>query len=223
MLGKLIKPLLAVLLVSLLFSACTKKPKIDLSGLRESPAGSGALRVSTGADQFGGQGFEILDGSEPLFSEFQTGDSGGALAGGALGAEGWDDLAKPLATGADGDGFLQDSRAWNDVVYFAYDRSEVLPSERYKLDALAQNLLDAPEQGLVIEGHCDERGSDEYNRALSERRALSVREYLGNLGVSIERMQTISYGEDRPVVPDARSESEHQKNRRAQFLLGKRK
>ncbi|NMA42967.1 MAG: OmpA family protein [Oligosphaeraceae bacterium] len=219
MLGKLIKPLLAVLLVSLFFTACTKKPKIDLSGLRESPAGSSALR--SGTDQFGGQGFEIVDGSEPLFGEFKAGDANGA--GAVLSGEGWGDLGQPLAAAAGGDGFLLDSQPWNEVVYFAYDRSEVSPSERYKLDALAQVLLAAPEKALIIEGHCDERGSDEYNRALSERRALSVREYLSNLGVAIDRMQTISYGEDRPVVPDARNEADHQKNRRAQFLLGKRR
>ncbi|NLZ62585.1 MAG: OmpA family protein, partial [Lentisphaerae bacterium] len=69
----------------------------------------------------------------------------------------------------------------------------------------------------------DERGSDEYNRGLSERRALSVWEYLQTLGVAGDRMKTVSYGEDRPVVANATSESEHQQNRRAEFLLGTKK
>ena len=72
----------------------------------------------------------------------------------------------------------------------------------------------------MIEGHCDERGSDEYNRSLSERRSLAVKDYLASLGVNAARMRTVSYGEDRPDVPNARTEQEHQLNRRAQFLVG---
>ena len=74
----------------------------------------------------------------------------------------------------------------------------------------------------MIEGHCDDRGSDEYNRALSERRSLAVRDYLVTLGIAAERMHTVSYGEDRPAVADAVTEADHQLNRRAEFLIGTR-
>ncbi|MFA6931900.1 MAG: OmpA family protein [Lentisphaeria bacterium] len=214
MFGNFVKVLVMTSVISLIFSGCTKKPKIDLSGLRESPAGGSALRgsgVDSGLD-FTGQGFSSTDGMEPQFPTL-NGDSGSAAAGD------WAGLEKPVGS-LSGENFLQNPVAWNEVVYFAYDRAEVSPSERYKLDALAKVLLAAPEQGVIIEGHCDERGSDEYNRALSERRALSVREYLMTLGVGDVRMLTISYGEDKPVVQNASTEADHQKNRRAQFLLG---
>ncbi len=212
-----VKVLALVAVVSLVLSGCTKKPKIDLSGLRDNPAGASALSgvgFGSGPD-FSGQGFSSADGSEPAFPAF---------GGGPGGSDGtaWGGLDKPVG-GLSGENFLNNPQPWNDVVYFAYDRAEVSPSERYKLDALAKVLLAAPDQGVIIEGHCDERGSDEYNRALSERRALSVREYLTTLGVADNRMLTISYGEDKPAVPNARTEAEHQKNRRAQFLLGTRK
>ncbi|NMA20665.1 MAG: OmpA family protein [Lentisphaerae bacterium] len=221
MFGNFVKVLALTAVFSLVFTGCTKKPKIDLSGLRENPAGAGALSgdgLGVGPD-FSGQGFSAIPGSEPSFPVLAGADSTAATtaSGGA-----WGGLDKPVGS-VSGENFLNNPQPWNEIVYFAYDRAEVLPSERYKLDALAKVLLSAPEQGVIIEGHCDERGSDEYNRALSERRALSVREYLATLGVADNQMMTISYGEDKPAVANATTEAEHQLNRRAQFLLGPRK
>ena len=102
------------------------------------------------------------------------------------------------------------------VIYFAYDRSAIGASEQYKLQQVAKYLNENTAFGLIIEGHCDEKGSAEYNRALGERRANSVRNFLSNAGVSTGRMKTISYGEDRPAV-----KGEHAKNRRAQLILAK--
>ena len=81
-------------------------------------------------------------------------------------------------------------------------------------------LNENPGLGVVIEGHTDDRGSDEYNRALGERRALSVQQYLGLLGVADARMQTLSYGEDKPAVQNAVTDADHQRNRRAEFVIG---
>lgn len=218
MFGNFVKVLVLTAVFSLVFTGCTKKPKIDLSGLRENPAGSTGLSsnsLGTGPD-FSGGGFTAATDSEPTFPTL-GGGAGNAAAGNA-----WSGLDKPVG-GVSGENFLNNPQSWNEVVYFAYDRAEVSPSERYKLDALAKVLLAAPDQGVIIEGHCDDRGSDEYNRALSERRALSVREYLATLGVADNRMMTISYGEDKPAVANATTEAEHQLNRRAQFLLGVRK
>ena len=106
------------------------------------------------------------------------------------------------------------------AVYFAYDRSTVGASERSKVETLADFLEEHPRYYVVIEGHCDERGSDEYNRALGERRALAVKEYLTTLGIAGDRIRTVSYGEERPAVPDATTEAKHALNRRAEFLLG---
>jgi peptidoglycan-associated lipoprotein len=71
---------------------------------------------------------------------------------------------------------------------------------------------------LLIEGHCDERGTEEYNRALGERRALALREALAKAGVSPDRIRTISYGKDRPVNP-GHDESAWAQNRRGEFIL----
>jgi peptidoglycan-associated lipoprotein len=75
---------------------------------------------------------------------------------------------------------------------------------------------------LQIEGHCDERGTEEYNRALGERRALAIREYLVNLGVAADRVYTLSWGEDKPA-DTGHDEAAWGKNRRGEFILLKPK
>jgi len=104
------------------------------------------------------------------------------------------------------------------TVYFDFDSAAIKPTERSKIDAVAQVLKSKPNTKVQVEGHCDERGTEEYNRALGERRALAVREYLINAGISADRIFTISYGEDRPVDP-GHNEAAWAKNRRAEFVL----
>jgi len=104
------------------------------------------------------------------------------------------------------------------AVQFAYDSSQVAPAERNKIDAVADALRSDRTAGLIIEGHCDERGSREYNLALGERRGLAVRAYLIGLGVDGTRIQTKSFGEEQPVA-FGHDESSWQKNRRAAFVL----
>lgn len=108
------------------------------------------------------------------------------------------------------------------VVYFAFDSSAVGDAEKPKLEWLANYLKQNDAEVVRVEGNCDERGSDEYNRGLGERRALAVREYLVNLGVADARIDSISYGEEKPAVQNAKTESEHAKNRRAEFVVGTR-
>lgn len=104
------------------------------------------------------------------------------------------------------------------IVYFDLDRHTVRPDQASKLEAVAAHLKSHMEQNLILEGHCDERGTEEYNRALGERRALSLREYLGNLGVNLDRILTKSFGEDRPAVT-GHTEDAWSKNRRGEFVL----
>ncbi len=104
------------------------------------------------------------------------------------------------------------------TVYFDFDRAAVKASERVRVEEVAAYLKGKPGHMVEIEGHCDERGTEEYNRALGERRALAVREYLVNLGIQAERIHTISYGEDRPAEIGS-SESAWAKNRRGEFIL----
>lgn len=102
------------------------------------------------------------------------------------------------------------------TIYFDFDRSTIRKSEVSNLGAVADYLKANPTHALLIEGHCDERGTEEYNRALGERRALSAREYLINQGIGADRIRTLSYGEDRPAV-DAHDEAAWSKNRRCEF------
>lgn len=104
------------------------------------------------------------------------------------------------------------------TVYFDFDRSSVRAAERVRVEEVAAYMKGTPACMVEIEGHCDERGTEEYNRALGERRALAVREYLVNLGIQPERVHTISYGEDRPAELGS-NESAWAKNRRGEFIL----
>lgn len=103
-------------------------------------------------------------------------------------------------------------------VYFDYDSAVIKEGERGKIETVASHLKRNPAVQLVVEGHCDERGSNEYNLALGERRALAVRAYLIGLGIDGNRIQTRSYGEERPVAM-GHDESAWSQNRRGEFVL----
>jgi peptidoglycan-associated lipoprotein len=104
------------------------------------------------------------------------------------------------------------------TVYFDFDRFNVRTADQHKVEAVASYLKSQPGTKVQVEGHCDERGTEEYNRALGERRALAVRDYLMNLGIDGERIFTISFGEDHPAV-DGYDENAYRLNRRAEFVL----
>jgi len=103
-------------------------------------------------------------------------------------------------------------------VYFDYDRSNIRADARATLQANSNWLERYPSVTVEIEGHADERGTNEYNLALGARRAQAVRDYLVTLGNSPSRLSTISYGEELPVCND-RSERCYQLNRRAHFVI----
>jgi len=101
-----------------------------------------------------------------------------------------------------------------DTVHFEYDRYDVREEDRTTLQRQAQWLQKYPQVRVTVEGHCDERGTREYNLALGARRANAVKEYLVSLGVSSGRVQTISYGKERPICTDS-SEACYAQNRRS--------
>ncbi len=124
-------------------------------------------------------------------------DSGGDVSSEAMG--GRETMAEPLKT----------------VFYFNFDQSALLPDTRAALDAQAQRLRDTT--GIVrLEGHADERGTREYNLALGERRAKAVANYLAIQGVDRARIETISYGEEKPVAL-GHSEQSWSLNRRVEL------
>jgi peptidoglycan-associated lipoprotein len=109
-----------------------------------------------------------------------------------------------------------------DTVYFDFDSSTIKPSEKSKIEAVAAYLNANSQDGLLIEGNTDERGTEQYNLSLGERRSLAVREYLVNLGINSQRVHTISYGESRPADP-AHDNAAWTKNRRDDFVVLKPK
>jgi peptidoglycan-associated lipoprotein len=104
------------------------------------------------------------------------------------------------------------------TIHFAYDSSVIRSSEQASLQSVAQALAADPSTKLLVEGNCDERGTDEYNRSLGERRALAAREALAKLNVDPMRVFTRSYGKDKPVDP-GHDNAAWEKNRRDDFVL----
>ena len=102
--------------------------------------------------------------------------------------------------------------------FFEYDSSELTPEAQKVLDENAATLKRFSTWTVTIEGHCDERGTAEYNLALGERRAVTARAYLISLGVSADRLRTVSYGKEFPFDP-GHDETSFSKNRRAHFVI----
>ena len=121
-------------------------------------------------------------------------------------------------------GMAADSTAGEDVgfssdaIYFAFDDFTLSTEAQDRLNALSNEMKSSGSAVVQIEGHCDERGSIEYNLALGERRAESVKSYLVRLGVDANRVTTISYGEERPAAM-GHDEGSWSKNRRAEFNM----
>jgi peptidoglycan-associated lipoprotein len=105
----------------------------------------------------------------------------------------------------------------NDHIHFAFDSALLSAQAQQILNTKAQYMRVHPEINVLIEGYCDDRGTDAYNMALGARRADSVKHYLVTSGITADRLNTRSYGEERPIDP-GRNEAAWAKNRRAQFV-----
>lgn len=144
--------------------------------------------------------------NEPAMNPTEGAGTGeGAAAPGA---------GEPVGTSGAGEAASSDLQA----VHFAFDSYAITGESRAALKANAQWLKDNPNATVQIEGHCDERGTSEYNLALGERRAAAAKNYLVKLGVKKARLSTISYGSERPVDP-GHDEAAWAKNRRAAFVV----
>jgi len=104
------------------------------------------------------------------------------------------------------------------TIHFAYDSSVVKSADKSKIAVVADYLKANPQTAVRVEGNCDERGTEEYNRSLGERRALAAREVLVGLGIDPTRVDTVSYGQDKPVA-EGHNEAAWSQNRRADFVL----
>jgi peptidoglycan-associated lipoprotein len=108
-----------------------------------------------------------------------------------------------------------------EIIHFDFDSYSLRPDARAALQRNADKIKQAPGAMIQIEGHCDERGTQEYNLALGEKRALATREYLIQLGVPSSQLVTISYGEEDPLNP-ASNEAAWAQNRRCEFNKARR-
>jgi peptidoglycan-associated lipoprotein len=106
----------------------------------------------------------------------------------------------------------------NEDIYFEFDSSAVVPAAQKVLSEKADYMRANPTLRVTVEGHCDERGTDAYNMALGQRRADAARDYLVKLGIDGSRLNTISYGEERPIAQGTTEEA-WAKNRRAHFVI----
>jgi len=134
----------------------------------------------------------------------------------------WGRRAKAMAAAEAGDDNLSAGTKNANLknIYFGFDSSELSATSKQVLKENADYLAKVAGSKVVLEGHCDERGTDEYNLALGERRARSAFEYLRSLGVSRDRMSTVSYGEAKPAEA-ANNEGAWSKNRRVECLEAK--
>ena len=104
------------------------------------------------------------------------------------------------------------------TVYFGFDQATIRSGEHAKLNEVATFLKNNPDAAVRIEGNCDERGTEEYNRSLGERRALAAREALVAMGIAADRVDTVSFGEDKPAET-GHNEAAYAKNRRDDFIV----
>ncbi len=189
---------------ALLFSAAAcsdKEPPKEKAAEKgsQAPSASSAGSPKTGADG-------VEEGDIPGGSKKGTLDSKGQVNEAA--AKG----------GKDGAGASEvDASAIQDI-FFDYDRSDIRPEARETLKAVAEILKKNKNASLTIEGHCDARGTEEYNQGLGQRRADSARAYLVNLGITRKRISTVSFGESQ-ANQNADSENAWQQDRRAKFVF----
>jgi peptidoglycan-associated lipoprotein len=157
-------------------------------------------------------------------------NEGGRTAPGSFNAD--TTPIRPLTPGANDTGIPQAPGDWDNpskwtpnrdefkdqTVYFDYDKANVKPSEVEKLKEVARRMKTFRGKALKIEGHCDERGTEEYNRSLGDKRAQSIREFLASEGFDANFMPTTTFGEDKPADP-GHNEAAYAKNRRGELVL----
>lgn len=180
----------------LLGSGCSKKPVIAPDG---------------GSASAGSAGFPPADGSEfsqdnlPAVGSLDDASRGGS---GGFGDDASDEYKRLHGRSSEG----------LNPVYFNFDQASIRPDMTDRMVMNAEFLKQSPRTRIVVEGNTDERGTNEYNLALGERRAQNAKQYLVRLGIDASRMRTISYGEERPLFMGQDEES-FSHNRRADFVI----
>jgi len=192
-LNKFANLLVIGLVLTVAASGCRKKP-VNVTELPGARAG----RMSDMPP-----GNPIRTGDQPLTEGNPIGVPTGHESNSRTLHDGWPEDAQTLKT---------------ETVYFDFDSSVLKGSEKPKVSAVADYLKANSANAVRVEGNCDERGTEEYNRSLGERRALAVREELIRLGIDPTRADTISYGKDKPAV-QGHDETAWKQNRRDDFIV----
>lgn len=187
-LGKKLLCVFFILFLAVSLSACASSQVKD--------DGEGQISGTAGYGEGGFGESDLNDGSY------------GQDGGGAYSAEGWGDFTGPEAR----------QKFINEDIYFMFDSTALSTDARAALDMKAKWMQINPGVTVIIEGHCDNRGTAEYNLALGEARAKIVKDYMTALGIGSNRMEIVSYGEEHPLV-DGEGEAAWSKNRRAHFAF----
>ena len=192
--NKFVSLLVIGLVITIAASGCRKKPvnTTPLPGARTRPptdAGMGAA-LPSGTPVMPGTGIDSSPSGIPMNA--------------ADAHQGWLEDAQALKT---------------ETVFFDFDSSVLKSSERPKVEAVASYLKSNPGKAVRVEGNCDERGTEEYNRSLGERRALAVREELVRLGIPSTDVDTKTWGKDNPANDPGHDEVAWRKNRRDEFIV----
>ena len=199
-LNQIVLPLVLPLAVMLMTTGCPRKSNVPLTKLRQ-PA---VTSTQTPQPDLDTKPLNVTD-TPPVLTQTPAPPP---YTGGPIGtATNWGDPANMN---------IDREKLAAYTVHFKFDSAVVEDSEQANVASVAQALAADASVKLMIEGHCDERGTEEYNRSLGERRALALREALAKDGLDSERIRTISYGKDQPVDP-GHDEAAWAKNRRGQF------
>lgn len=197
-----IMPLVLLFSAGLALTACKGKALVRQDGLIGKEA-SGAAEKSDEAASREGAGDTVLIPEDKVLSE-----DAAASASNSVSKEGV--VGASLATGTDGEALS--------TVHFDFDRYFIRNEDRPLLERNAGWLKKNPSAKVRIEGHADERGDNEYNLALGDRRADSTKRFLVDMGIGEDRLPTISYGEERPVAK-GNNDDAWSRNRRAEFRV----
>ena len=196
--GKLVKVLCVAGLVasmSLFSAGCAKQPVQSEEGAVETTDAGGGGAASAGSTADTGD-------TAGSYESINNSPDGGATAGAGQ--------SRAIVEGRTNEGLLP--------IYFDFDQFSVRDDQKARVEGNAAFLQANPNLAIVIEGNCDERGTNEYNVALGERRAQSAKKYLQNLGVDGGRLATVSYGEEKPLLY-GHDEYSWSQNRRDDFVI----
>ena len=180
-------------------------------GCKSSNETAALTKIPTTANNAGGDGNSDAGGGDinPL-GPGNPGDNGGNPEGTDVGGNPIEPLTIP-------ENYREERNVFASV-HFDYDSAELRPGDMNLITQVAEYLMQNPAHLLLVEGHCDERGTEDYNISLGERRALAVADELSRLGISPDRLRTTSYGEKLPMSGGS-TEQSYAQNRRGEFVL----